>query len=91
MLSLEHVVSNASNIKEYQRLDLSDIRVRGFEGAKWEWTYTVKGGSARHVQEAEFRDDSGTAYTLYESSPEQDAVAGSRLFTEVLNSFSPTH
>ncbi|WP_441245692.1 protein kinase domain-containing protein [Kitasatospora sp. McL0602] len=88
---LEGDVSKGKNIKDFHRVDLSEVRINGQEGAFWEFTYTVaKDGSHRHVREAEFRDEDGTSYTIYQSGPEADSVDGQRLFTTVLNKFTVT-
>ncbi|MDH6578096.1 serine/threonine-protein kinase [Kitasatospora sp. MAP5-34] len=91
LLGLEQTVSHALNTKDFRRVALTDVKIRGYEGAIWEFTYTVVAdGLHRHIREAEFRDDSGTSYNLYESGPETDSINGARLFTSVLNGFAPT-
>ncbi|AUG77709.1 hypothetical protein CFP65_2898 [Kitasatospora sp. MMS16-BH015] len=88
---LEGDVSKGKNIRDYKRVDLSEVKIDGQEAARWEFTYTVvKDGTRRHVRETEFRDANGTSYTIYQSGPEADSADGERLFTAVLNNFTPT-
>ncbi|GAA2130434.1 hypothetical protein GCM10009760_02920 [Kitasatospora kazusensis] len=91
MLQLEEKVSKATNTRDYQRVQLSDVLVNGHPGAVWEFTYTVRAdGSHRHVMEEEYLDEKGTSYTIYQSCPEANWLDGAHLLTTVINYFTPT-
>ncbi|MFF4343652.1 serine/threonine-protein kinase [Kitasatospora sp. NPDC001540] len=86
-LQMEATLSKS--LKDYQRTSLAIAKIKGEEGAVWEFSFGAK-DARRHAKEVEFRRSDGTAYMVYVSGPEKDWVDSLRQFTTVLNNFTPT-
>ncbi|GLW71345.1 hypothetical protein Kpho02_36440 [Kitasatospora phosalacinea] len=86
-LQMEATLSKS--LKDYQRTSLAIAKIKGEEGAVWEFSFGAK-DARRHAKEVEFRRSDGTAYMVYISGPEKDWVDSLRQFTTVLNNFTPT-
>ncbi|MFD7730718.1 serine/threonine-protein kinase [Kitasatospora phosalacinea] len=89
----EHFLQMEANLskslKDYQRTSLAIAKIKGEEGAVWEFSFGAK-DARRHAKEVEFRRADGTAYMVYVSGPEKDWLESLRQFTTVLNNFTPT-
>ncbi|MFB7944655.1 serine/threonine-protein kinase [Kitasatospora phosalacinea] len=86
-LQMEATLSKS--LKDYQRTSLAIAKIKGEEGAVWEFSFGAK-DARRHAKEVEFRRADGTAYMVYVSGPEKDWLESLRQFTTVLNNFTPT-
>lgn len=82
--------SVTKNRQGYKREQLADIKVNGYQGAVWEFSYTTadNSGTRRHLKEAEFRDESGTSYDILVAGPDKDRTDAQKRFTIVLNHFT---
>ncbi|WP_033213356.1 serine/threonine-protein kinase [Kitasatospora phosalacinea] len=86
---LQMEASLSKSLKDYQRTSLAIAKIKGEEGAVWEFSFGSK-DARRHAKEVEFRRADGTAYMVYVSGPEKDWLESLRQFTTVLNNFTPT-
>ncbi|MFI9269235.1 serine/threonine-protein kinase [Kitasatospora sp. NPDC052896] len=82
-------------LKAYQRITLAANKVRGLQGARWEFTYSSVNPTnpgPRHVIEEEYMDADGTSYAILMSCPDNpsDWTLTQQWFTAVLNNFTPT-
>ncbi|MFJ1703087.1 protein kinase [Kitasatospora sp. NPDC088346] len=82
--------SVTKNRQGYKREQLADIKVNGYQGAVWEFSYTTadNSGTRRHLKEAEFRDENGTSYDILSAGPDKDRTDSQKRFTTVLNHFT---
>ncbi|MFC8722149.1 hypothetical protein ACFUEL_32655, partial [Kitasatospora sp. NPDC057198] len=89
----EHLLQMEGNISKtlanFQRTTLTDVKIKGEQGALWEFSFGAK-DARRLAKEVEFRRTDGTAFMVYVSGPEKDWVESQRRFTTVLNNFTPT-
>ncbi|BAJ28910.1 MULTISPECIES: serine/threonine-protein kinase [Kitasatospora] len=85
---LQMEASLSRSLKDFQTTSLSAAKIRGQEGAVWEFSFGAK-DARRHAKEVEFRRPDGTAFMVYVSGPEKDWLESLRQFTVVLNNFQP--
>ncbi|MER8184021.1 serine/threonine-protein kinase [Kitasatospora sp. NPDC094015] len=78
------------NRQGYKREQLAEIKVNGFPGAVWEFSYTTadNSGTRRYLKEAEFKTGSGTSYDVLSAGPDKDRIDSQKRFTTVLNHFT---
>ncbi|MGW4803219.1 serine/threonine-protein kinase [Kitasatospora sp. NPDC004272] len=86
---LQMETSLSKSLKDYQRTSLAIAKIKGEEGAVWEFGFGAK-DARRSAKEVEFRRADGTAFMVYVSGPEKDWRDSLRQFTTVLNNFTPT-
>ncbi|MEV4611818.1 serine/threonine-protein kinase [Kitasatospora sp. NPDC049258] len=78
------------NRQGYKREQLAEVKVNGFPGAVWEFSYTTadSSGTRRYLKEAEFKTESGTSYDVLSAGPDKDRTDSQKRFTTVLNHFT---
>ncbi|WP_033821327.1 hypothetical protein, partial [Kitasatospora sp. MBT63] len=78
------------NRQGYRREQLAEIKVNGFPGSVWEFSYTNadNSGTRRYLKEAEFKAADGTSYDVLVAAPDKDRTEAQQRFTIVLNHFA---